>query len=87
MIEQAVTGFPAFRDFAAAPYVDPNMGAVPAIYCVLADDAPTDWRKTLMKKLRSTLPKTHVPAHLIVIEDIPRTTSGKVVRKALAQAV
>lgn len=84
MIEQAVTGYAAFKDFAAAPYTDPHMGSVPALYYVLADDAPTDWRKTLLKKLRGSLPKTHIPAHLIAVEAIPRTSSGKAVRKALA---
>lgn len=84
MIEQAASGFDAFTDFAAAPYADPHMGSVPAIYYVLAKDAPVDWKKTLLRKLRGSLPKTHVPAHLISVETIPRTSSGKAVRKALA---
>ena len=87
VIEQAITGFSAFKDFAVATYENEHMGEVPAIFYVLQENAPDDWKKQIRKQCRASLPKTHMPADMFEVEQIPRTSSGKVIRKKLKQSV
>jgi acyl-CoA synthetase (AMP-forming)/AMP-acid ligase II len=79
MIEQSIYGFSAFADFMVAPKWDEHMGAVPCIYYVLKTGEQFV-QEELISLLKGRLPKSHFPAHFMEVEEIPRSTSGKIIK-------
>lgn len=82
MIEDAVFGFEAFKEFMVAPVYDERMGTVPCLFYVLAPDADFK-RKTIIRHLKQKLPATHLPSHYVELDKIPRASSGKALRKGM----
>ncbi|MES0488484.1 MAG: class I adenylate-forming enzyme family protein [Leptospirales bacterium] len=81
MIEEALVGYEEFADAMVAPEYDEHMGNyIPCLYYVLKKDA-TFSRKKLLGILRKRLPQNHIPTKFVELEEIPRTSSGKSIRK------
>lgn len=66
-----------FKDVAVMPRDDELEGAVPVAYVVLQDSVEFQ-RAEVLGEIRSVLSPKHLPADFIVVEEIPRTRSGKV---------
>jgi long-chain acyl-CoA synthetase len=81
MIEDAIHGFEAFTDFFVYPLFDEHMGTVPCVNYVLKQGAAFH-KKELLKHLRQRLPANHIPAYFKEVTEIPRSSSGKVLRPA-----
>jgi long-chain acyl-CoA synthetase len=81
MIEEAIYGFEAFKEFMVAPFDDEHMGNVPYVYYVLEKGCKFN-KRTLIRHLKKLLPQTYVPSHFVEVKSIPRTGSGKAIRKA-----
>jgi long-chain acyl-CoA synthetase len=81
LIEEAVYGFDDFSEFVAAPYESEHLGSSPCLFYVLKAGKKFD-RPGLLKHLKKTLPDTHIPTRFIEVTSIPRTGSGKAVRKS-----
>jgi acyl-CoA synthetase (AMP-forming)/AMP-acid ligase II len=82
MIEEHIYGFEGIEDFIVIPFLDKHMGMVPCLYYV-PDMVSEFSRKKLLRKLRKELPPTHIPAIIKQVSQIPRTSSGKAVRKSV----
>lgn len=80
MIEDAIYGFPGIEDLLVAPKFNDLMGNVPCLYYVLKEGEDFK-KKMLIKDLKSKLPSNHIPAFFVEVDSIPRSTSGKQLRK------
>ena len=81
-IEEVAAGFPAIRDCACIPVPDPITGEAPLLFVVLKDRA--DWEPVeLTRFLESKLERLKVPKRFRLIDQIPRTFNGKIIRREL----
>lgn len=78
-IEAALRAQPSVREAAALAW--PDASNVEKIVAVVSGSDPD--RETLRRGLRSTLPAYMIPAEIYVIEDMPRSSSGKLDRRGL----
>ena len=88
-IESALVSHPWVVEAGAAPTTDPLTGHAVLSFVVLAHDA----RDVSADQLRDTL-RAHVsqrigpiakPAHIIAVPEVPKTRSGKIMRRLLTQ--
>lgn len=84
-IEEAALSFPGVRDCAVAGVAHPQLGEVPALY-VVPRDAGFDAAR-LIDHCRHHLSSYKVPHVVHVVEEIPRTGSGKIIRFRLKEMV
>jgi len=64
------------------PFRDANSGVIPGL--IYVEDSKITFEKSLfIRKLRSLLPTNHIPRKLIVVSNIERTGSGKIIKKNL----
>lgn len=82
LIERALLAVEAIADAAAIAVDDPFMGKAPVAFVVPHDPVAFD-RLKLLEGLKGALPANHIPKKITVLERIPRTGSGKVVRNEL----
>jgi long-chain acyl-CoA synthetase len=81
MIEDAIFRLNYFAEFMVVPEYDEHMGNIACLYYVVK---PGEFkRKQLISELRKILPHTHIPARFVQIDKIPRTSSGKPIRKSM----
>ncbi|MCK2244820.1 MULTISPECIES: type I polyketide synthase [unclassified Crossiella] len=78
-VERVLAGFPGVRDAAVAGVADELLGEVPVLYAVGEVDLDA-----LHAHCRRELPPHQVPARVLRIREVPRTPSGKPVRRRLA---
>ena len=83
-VQQALLQQPEVADCAVIAAADEVMGHVPVAFVVPADDATVKPVK-LGRRLRGNLPATALPSRIVVLDQIPRTGSGKAVRAALLE--
>ncbi len=81
-VQQALQGLGRFADVAVLAAPDDILGHVPVAFVVPHDREGFKASK-LLRELRSVLPSTSLPSRLIAVEEIPRTGSGKAIRKQL----
>lgn len=88
-IEVALTALPGVARAVVAP-ISPQGGgqgaerrAVALCAWVLPQPGQTTTTSALRKGLRSTLPATMIPEHIVLIDTLPVTANGKLDRKAL----
>ncbi len=81
MIEDALYDYGVLKDFMVVKYYDDHLGMIPFLYYVIKDGVDFK-RQDLVKYLKSRLPYTHVPARMEEVKEIPRTSSGKAIRKS-----
>lgn len=79
MIEDAVIGLGIMKECMVVPEHDQHMGMIPCLYYV-PGDSPVNL-KTMVKELRLVLPANHIPVRFAEVGEIPRTSSGKPIRK------
>ncbi len=80
-IEELLLEFDMFDEVAVVPEFDQNMGNVPVLYYVLHESCTLS-RRDIVIAIRERLPKTHIPVRFYQASKLPRTQSGKIVRKA-----
>jgi acyl-CoA synthetase (AMP-forming)/AMP-acid ligase II len=81
-VQQALQGLGRFADVAVLAAPDDILGHVPVAFVVPNDR--DDFRPSrLLRELRSVLPSTSMPSRLVAVDEIPRTGSGKAIRKQL----
>lgn len=82
MIEDAIFGLGYFLELMVVPEYDEHMGNIACLYYVLGGGEFK--RKELLSKLREILPHTHIPTRFVPVAKIPRTSSGKPLRKFMS---
>jgi len=83
-IQQAIVATGTVVDAVVLALDDELLGKVPVAFVVPADPASFAVRG-LMKELRAWLQPAWLPARVVVLEEIPRTGSGKAVRARLLE--
>jgi acyl-CoA synthetase (AMP-forming)/AMP-acid ligase II len=81
-VERALACHPAVADAAVVGRSDPELGEVPVAYVSLARPVEVD---DLRGWLAGRLAEWKQPRSIVVIERVPRTPVGKLLRRALAQ--
>jgi thioester reductase-like protein len=82
-IETALGQHPAVRAAAVVPQPDASGQLQLVAYVTLNDDSSAD-ADALLAHLRGRVPTYLLPAAIAVLPELPRTTSGKIDRRALA---
>jgi len=83
-IEEAVSGFEGVLDCAVAGAPHEHLGEVPVVFIVEREGQSVD-QDALVSHCRAQLSSYKVPAAIHVVEAIPRTGSGKVMRFKLVE--
>ncbi|WKE67779.1 type I polyketide synthase [Streptomyces sp. WP-1] len=83
-VEAVLRRFPGVADAAVAGRPHPVFGEVPVGYLVARPDGGTLDRGRVLAACRARLSATKVPVELFEVAAIPRTVSGKIVRRDLA---
>lgn len=81
MIEDAIFGLDYFSECMVVAEHDEHMGNIPCLYYVLKQGEFK--RKQLISELRKILPHTYIPVRFVQVDKIPRTSSGKPIRKSI----
>ncbi|MFC7229757.1 AMP-binding protein [Salinirubellus salinus] len=84
-IEDCLAAHPAVADAGVVGVPDETRGEIPKAFVVLAaGETPSDaLRETLQTHVKDTLAKYEYPRELVFIEDLPKTTNGKLKRSRL----
>ncbi|SMQ25052.1 amino acid adenylation domain-containing protein [Pseudomonas helmanticensis] len=88
-IEARLLALPEVRQ--AVVLDQPGVGGVQLVAYIVAAQAPDPleqaaWREQVRLRLRQDLPDYMIPAHLLLLEQLPLTANGKLDRKALPMA-
>lgn len=84
LIVDAMMNAGLFSDAAVISADLPVFGTVPVAFYVSGVERNLS-RGDIARELRKSLPNNHIPHQFIVVEEIPRTSSGKVKRKQLRE--
>ncbi len=87
-IEECLGGHPAVAMSAVIGVPDERRGEVPKAFVVARDDAPADrdaLADALRTHVRERLAAHEVPREIVFRGDLPRTTTGKIMRRALRE--
>ena len=80
LVEGEILQFNEFKEFILTKVEDKNLGPVIGIKYSL--NANVKFNKgVFLKKLKQILPTTHLPIHFKEVEELPKTASGKLIRK------
>jgi acetyl-CoA synthetase len=85
-IEECLGGHPAVAMSAVIGVPDERRGQVPKAFVVARDGVPSDAAEmadTLRTYVRERLAAHEVPREIVFVDDLPRTTTGKIMRRAL----
>jgi acyl-CoA synthetase (AMP-forming)/AMP-acid ligase II len=85
-IEEVLREDPGVRDAVVVGRPDPVLGEVPVAYVVGIGDDP-GLADRLAERSRAALPRDRQPAELTVVEQLPTTGTGKVLRAEVAEMV
>ena len=83
--EVVLATHPAVRDVAVAGRQDAEWGEVVVAYVVASDDAPS--LDELRDHVKASMPGYNAPRALVIVDDIPRTALGKIVRTTFADPI
>ena len=81
-IEDAILRDPAVRGCCVVGAADADLGEVPVAFVVAREGAAVAQR-AIQDRVRALLPRTYVPARVIVLEALPEIGIGKIDRAAL----
>ena len=86
-IEESLMGHPSVAMSAVIGVPDELRGEVPAAFVVLRPGVPESDRlaRELQEHVRTRLAAHEVPRHIEFVDDLPRTTTGKIMRRALRE--
>jgi AMP-binding enzyme C-terminal domain/AMP-binding enzyme len=82
-VEQALSAHPAVADAAVRGLPDPEWGERVAAFVVPADPARPPTLAELRRFVVDHLAAAKAPSQLVLVEQVPRTPSGKVLRRQL----
>ncbi len=84
-IEESLIAHPSVAMCAVIGVPDDLRGEVPAAFIVLRDSWPAtdDLATELQHHVRTRLAAHEVPRRITFVDDLPRTTTGKIMRRAL----
>ena len=83
-IEQTASRYTGVKDCCCVPLEDPVCGQVPKLFVSVLPSHPFD-KKDFMAYLRKNLEPGRVPAAVELIDQIPRSSNGKILRKRLRE--
>lgn len=85
-LESACLAVPEIAEAAVVPRVDEVKGRVPDIYVSLKPGytASKDIEKKVENAIAETIGKIAKPKHVYIVPDMPKTRSGKIMRRVLA---
>lgn len=84
-IEDVTRRHPSVEDVAVIPYPDPDKGAVPMAVIVTDGSDVVELEDELRTLWLGSLVAYKHPRRVVVVSDLPRTSTGKVRRKALRE--
>lgn len=85
-IEDAVLRYPSVLDCAAVGVPHKHLGEVPAVFVVVRDGQKIV-EEELLAFVHTQLSAYKVPTHVVLVDEIPRTGSGKVMRYKLKDSM
>lgn len=85
-VEEAVLRHPAILDCAAVGIEHKHLGEIPVVFVVMRDGQTVE-SDALIEFTKTQLSSYKVPAEIHVVNEIPRTGSGKVMRFKLKEAI
>ena len=83
-IEAPARRFPGLVDCACVPQEDPMCGQVPKLFVVMEDGVEAS-QKDVIAFLKEHLEENRMPKRVLFIEEIPKTSNGKILRKKLLE--
>jgi acyl-coenzyme A synthetase/AMP-(fatty) acid ligase len=86
-VKEALERHPAVHEAAVAPLPDERLGAVPVAAVELVSGAAAPTGEELRAFVRDVLLPYEVPAHVVVVDVLPRTPSSKVSRVELLERI
>ncbi|MER5195701.1 class I adenylate-forming enzyme family protein [Streptomyces sp. NPDC002755] len=86
-VRRVLESHPAVREAAVAGLPDPRLGEVPVAAVEVEPDRPAPDAAELVAHCRGLLTPYEVPAHIVVLDALPRTPSSKVSRVELLELV
>ncbi|MFI1357886.1 class I adenylate-forming enzyme family protein [Streptomyces sp. NPDC020898] len=86
-VQRALETHPAVREAAVAGLPDPRLGEVPVAAVEVEPGLPVPDTAELVALCRARLTPYEVPAHIVVVDALPRTPSSKVSRVELLDLV
>lgn len=86
-VQRALETHPAVREAAVAGLPDPRLGEVPVAAVEVEPGLPVPDTAELVALCRARLTPYEVPAHIVVLDALPRTPSSKVSRVELLDLV
>ncbi|MFD9430079.1 class I adenylate-forming enzyme family protein [Streptomyces sp. NPDC060002] len=86
-VRRVLESHPAVREAAVAGLPDPRLGEVPVAAVEVEPDRPAPDAAELVAHCRDRLTPYEVPAHIVVLDALPRTPSSKVSRVELLELV
>jgi amino acid adenylation domain-containing protein len=81
-VERALESIPGVREAAVIGVPDPVLGQALKAYVIPAPNASLS-EKALQRECRRLLEAHMVPRHIVIVADLPRTSTGKVSKKEL----
>ncbi|WP_327693433.1 class I adenylate-forming enzyme family protein [Streptomyces sp. NBC_00459] len=86
-VQRVLETHPAVREAAVAGFPDPRLGEVPVAAVETEPDLPAPDTGELVAFCRTRLTPYEIPAHIVVVDALPRTPSSKVSRVELLELV
>ncbi len=86
-LESAALTVAEVAEAAVVPVVDELKGRVPDIYVSLkpgSDGNPEEAQRKVVGAIETTIGKIARPKHVYIVPDMPKTRSGKIMRRVLA---
>ncbi|UHQ95200.1 acyl-CoA synthetase [Haloterrigena alkaliphila] len=85
-LEETITGHDAVADVAVIGVPDEERGTVPKAFVVAVDERPrTELKETLGTRVKDRLAPYEYPREIEFIDDLPKTSTGKVRRQSLRE--
>lgn len=86
-IEEELMKFEYIRQGAVVGVKDPHSGEVPIAYVELEDEADreTVTPNSIKKDLKEVLANFKVPKHIVIVDELPKTATGKVLKRKIKE--
>jgi acetyl-CoA synthetase len=86
-LESACLLVPEVAEASVVPLMDPVRGRAPDVYVSLrpgCDEPGTELEDAVRSTIETVIGKIARPAHVYIVDDMPKTRSGKIMRRVLA---
>ncbi len=83
-LENAINNFPSVNESAVVPAVDKIKGQVPVAFVVMKSGSPSEsLENQIIKHVNKTIGPIAKPSKIFFVDDLPKTRSGKIMRRIL----